>query len=74
MLSVLEDPAIRARVHAISVADYHTMIERGAVPEKVELIRGTFVEKMSQSPLHASIVELLRESLTIRLPSGYIVR
>ena len=57
MLSVLEDPAIRARVHAISVADYHLMIERGAVPEKVELIRGTFVEKTSQSPLHASIVE-----------------
>ena len=74
MLSVLDDPAIRARVHAVSVADYHTMIERGAAPGKVELIRGTFVEKMSQSPLHASIVELIRESLTVRLASGFIVR
>ncbi len=29
MLSLLENPAIRARVDAISVPDYHTMIERG---------------------------------------------
>lgn len=74
MISVLDDPAIRARVHAISVADYHTMIERGAAPEKVELIRGTFVEKMSQSPLHASIVELLRESLAMQIAADFIVR
>lgn len=74
MLSVLEVPDIRARVHAISVADYHTMIERGVAPEKVELIQGTLVDKMSQSPLHASIVEILRESVEEHVPEGFVVR
>jgi Uma2 family endonuclease len=74
MLSVLEDPAIRARAHAISVAHYHAMIECGTLDEHVELLRGVLVEKMSQSPLHASIVELLRESLILHLEAGFILR
>ena len=74
MTAALEDPAIRARVHAISVAEYHGMIAAGLLPENVELIRGALVEKMSQSPLHGSIVELLREWVAAAVPGDHIVR
>jgi Uma2 family endonuclease len=74
MLSVLEDPAIRARVHAFSVEQYHKMIERGAVAANVELIRGGLFEKMSQSPHHASTVEMLREWLGPQLPPDHFFR
>ncbi len=74
MLTVLEDPAIRARVHAISVADYHTMIERGAIGENLELLRGALVEKMSKSSLHSKIVMRLLRWLMRELPSGHFVR
>ena len=74
MLSVLENPAIRARAHAISVADYHTMIERGAIGENLELLRGVLVEKMSKSSLHSKIVMRLLRWFMRALPAGYFVR
>lgn len=74
MLTVLEDPAIRARVHAISVADYHIMIERGAIGENLELLRGALVEKMSKSSLHSRLVLWLMRWLTQHLPAAYSVR
>lgn len=74
MLSVLEDPAIRARVPAISVADFHAMVEGGLVSEKVELLRGALVEKMSKSSLHSKIVLRLLRWLMQALPAGYSVR
>lgn len=74
MLSVLDDPAIRARVHVISVADYHTMIERGAVGENIELLRGSLFQKMSKSALHSRIVIRLLRWLMRELPAGFSVR
>jgi len=74
MISVLEEPAIRARFYPLSVEAYHHLFEVGEIPEKVELIRGAVVEKMSQSPLHASIVELLREQLPLALPPQFFIR
>ena len=58
----------------MSVPHYHRMSELGMVVPNVELIRGALVEKMSQSPLHASIVELLREYLTVVLPEECFLR
>ena len=58
----------------MSVESYHRMYELGVIPENVELIRGSLIEKMSQSPLHASIVELLREHLVNLLVGKWIVR
>jgi Uma2 family endonuclease len=74
MLPVLDDPAIRARAYPISVEAYHHLFDLEQIPKKVELIRGAIFEKMSQTPLHASIVELLRELLPLKLPSGFFVR
>ncbi len=74
MLAVLEDPAIRARVPAFSVENYHRMFELGMLSPKLELIRGALVEQMPKSPLHASIVEMLREHFVLVLPPGWFVR
>ncbi len=74
MLSVLENPAIRARVPAFSVENYHRMFEMGMLSPKVELIRGALLEQMPKSPLHASIVELLRDYLFVKLPEGFLLR
>ncbi len=74
MLAVLDDPAIRARAYPITVAAYHHLFDLGEIPEKVELIRGAIFEKMPQSPLHASIVELLREHIPLILLAGFFVR
>lgn len=74
MLSVLENPAIRARVAAVSVAHYHRMFELGMLAPKIELIRGALIEQMPKSPLHAAIVELLREHLCRVLPQSWFVR
>lgn len=74
MLAVLDDPAVRARAHAISIEEYHRMIEGGSLPENLELIRGTLVEKMSKSSLHSRLVLWLLRWLTQRLPAGFTVR
>jgi Uma2 family endonuclease len=50
------------------------MASADAIAAKVELLRGALFEKMSQSPLHASIVEIIRDFLTIRLPPDFTLR
>lgn len=74
MLAVLEEPAIRARVPAMSVDQYHRAFAHGLIPEDVELIRGALVQKMPKSPLHASIVELLRDYIVTFLPQDLFLR
>lgn len=71
MLAVLEDPAIRARVPAMSVEHYHRMFELGMIAPNVELIRGALVEKMPKTPLHSSVVVLLQRFLLARVPEGW---
>jgi Uma2 family endonuclease len=74
MLSVLEEPAIRARAFLLSVEAYHHLFDLGEVPENFELIRGVVVQKMPKSPLHSSIVELLSDHFSLSLPQGWFVR
>lgn len=74
MLSVLENPAVRERVPACSVENYHRLFELGALAENLELIRGAILEKMPQSPSHALCVEVIREHLQRVLPEGTFVR
>jgi Uma2 family endonuclease len=74
MLSVLENPAVRERVPACSVENYHRLYELGVLAERLELIRGAIIEKMPQSPSHACVVEMLREHLEEVLPPEFFVR
>ena len=74
MIPVLEIPAVRARVSPFSVESYHLLFELGALAPNAELIRGAIVEKMPKAPLHASVVENLRDALALWLPGDYILR
>ena len=74
MLSIFDDPGNRGRIHAVSVADYHRMIEHGTVGENLELIHGILVEKMSKSSLDSKVVIRLLRWLMRELPAGYFVR
>lgn len=62
--SFLEIESVRDRVHPLSVEDYHALGELGHVDERVELLRGVVVEKMSKSPLHSATVRHLLQILS----------
>ncbi len=74
MHAIADEPAIRARMHPISVELYHHLGELGHISERTELIRGVIIDQMPKSPLHSSIVELLGDHLVVSLPEGWIVR
>ena len=74
MISVLDDPAVRARVYPMRVEAYHRLFDLGQITEKLELLRGAIVEKMPKAPLHASIVTHLFRYLLARVPPGWEVR
>ncbi len=74
MIAALDDPAIRARVPAMSVEKYHLLFKLGALAPNVELIRGALIEKMPKSPLHASIVTLLFHYLAAQVSRDWLVR
>jgi Uma2 family endonuclease len=69
MNALLEIPAIRKRAARLSVQDYHRLPE---LP--VELLRGTIIEKMSKSPLHAAVSDELRRLLSTQLRTGHFLR
>ncbi len=74
MLSVLDDPAIRAHAHAISVTAYHALVDSGMLGSNIELLRGALVEKMPKSPLHTSILLRLVRFLPLQIPAEYSLR
>jgi Uma2 family endonuclease len=74
MLAVADEPAIRARMHSMSVEAYHQLGEAGVLGERTELIRGAIIDQMPRSPLHTSIVQRLDRHLLTMLPEGCCVR
>src|SRR5262245_41700358 len=71
------DPSIMSatqRSSRLSVEDYHRLEEFNENGRRTELIRGVVIEKMSQSPLHCTIVALLHRFLSERVPAGFTVR
>jgi Uma2 family endonuclease len=71
---LLDQPAIRARVHRVTVEEYHRMGELGMLDESHELLRGYIVKKMPKSPLHVRILQKLLMLLIRSVPSGMFVR
>ncbi|WP_428308590.1 Uma2 family endonuclease [Lacipirellula sp.] len=55
--------------HRFSLADYEQMIDQGILTEndRVELIRGEIIEKMSIGELHAACVKRLNRIFNVRL-------
>ena len=72
--ALLEDPAIRQRAFAFTVAQYHALGEQGLISEQVELLEGVIVEKMSKSPLHSSVAQKLARKLRAAAGETYDVR
>lgn len=64
----------RELVHPLSVAAYEALTQTGLMPENVELINGTVVEKMAKSPLHTFILVRLQELLRSLLPATHTLR
>lgn len=59
-----------------SVTDYHRLIDIGVLDEndRVELLEGWLVPKMSHGPLHDISVELAHERIRQVLPNGWRLR
>ena len=74
MHAVADEPAIRARMHPISVETYHRLGEMGHLSERTELIRGVIIDQMPKTPLHSTVVALLGHLLNMILPEGWSVR
>ena len=60
----------------ISVDQYHGMIQAGVIDEddRLELLEGWLVPKMSKKPPHAASTELTREALRQQLPAGWFIK
>jgi Uma2 family endonuclease len=65
------DPILR-----LSVEQYHEMIRSGILtPEdRVELLEGWLVPKISKNPPHSVVNELAAEALRVVVPRGWFVR
>ncbi|MEO0415954.1 MAG: Uma2 family endonuclease, partial [Verrucomicrobiota bacterium] len=75
MQNILEEPIIREQTAKLSIDQYHRLIELGEVDQRVELIFGHMIYKMSKSPLHSSLVAALLQFLNNHLDTNqYIVR
>ena len=70
----LEIPEIRATVSPVTVEQYHTFPERNQNGRHTELIRGVIIEKMSKSPLHATLIARLNRVLHRQLPDEFSIR
>src|SRR4051812_36194552 len=71
---LLAIPEVRAHFSPISVAQYRQYPERNENGRRTELVRGIIIEKMSKSPLHASIAKLLYDGFHAAVPQGLSVR
>lgn len=79
MSLLVEDTALPpppARIARFSVDQYHRMIASGALREddRLELLEGWVVEKMSKNPPHSFVTQLLEERIRSLLPTGWHVR
>jgi Uma2 family endonuclease len=63
-------------LYRISVEQYEKMVETGILRsgERVELIDGLLLQKMTQHPPHATSVEYTTAALRAILPEGWVVR
>ncbi|QEL14701.1 Uma2 family endonuclease [Limnoglobus roseus] len=64
------------QLHALTVKQYHQMIDAGVFSEdeRVELLNGLLVRKMTIKPPHATALGLLLDALRLSLPAGWRVR
>jgi Uma2 family endonuclease len=74
MTAILDLPDVRKRVSRLSVEEYHRLDEFNENGKRTELIRGIVIEKMSKSPLHATVATRLFKLILPRVPAGFTAR
>jgi Uma2 family endonuclease len=74
MTAILDLPEVRRRVSPLTVEEYHRPGELNENDKRTELIRGIVIEKMSKSPLRATIASRLFKMILPLVPEGYTVR
>jgi Uma2 family endonuclease len=62
------------RVWPLSVKAYHALGELGLIPSRTELLYGQVIQKMSKSPYHSYLHQLLSEALQAALTPGTYLR
>jgi Uma2 family endonuclease len=76
--TTVRGPVVRPAptLYRLSVAQYHDMIKAGVLKEgeKVELLEGLLVEKMTRNPPHDGSLMLVQATLNNHLPSGWLTR
>src|SRR3954453_3552975 len=65
-----------ASIAKFSVSRYQRMIETGILTadDKVELLENYVVLKMPRNPPHDGTIDLVKEALPSRVPSGWLLR
>ena len=65
-----------SKLWQISVERYHEMIEAGTLTEndRLELLEGFLVEKMTVNPPHSFTTDQIRDELTAVIPSTFFVK
>lgn len=63
-------------VRRFTVDEYHRMIRASVLPagDRVELLEGWIVPKMTRNPPHDVVLDLAQDSLRPRLPAGWRLR
>src|SRR2546425_986964 len=67
-------PLKNAPVWPLSVAAYRTLGEAGLIPKNTELLYGFVYRKMSKSPFHCFLVQLLQNLLLGAVKPGWVLR
>jgi hypothetical protein len=65
-----------SHTHRFSVTEYEVLADLGLLTtnDRVELLEGWIVDKMTQYPPHATSVDLVQDALRPLLPPGWLVR
>jgi Uma2 family endonuclease len=74
MNSILDHPAVRQQVAALSVEAYHRLQGLGVIAEKTELLEGIVVKKMTKTPFHSFLTRRLYDTLATNLPQDHHLR
>jgi Uma2 family endonuclease len=63
-------------LYRLSLEKYEAMVKSGLFTkrDRLELVEGILVAKMTQHPPHAAVCEMIRDALNRKLPSGWHVR
>jgi len=75
-LNISESTAIPSdALWRLSVAQYHTMLQVGILEEgdRLELLEGILIAKMTKNPPHRISTKLIREALENITPDGWYV-